>query len=109
MPERAVKRFNTDPRESVLESWFRDRVRDLGGRAYKFTAPGRRSVPDRLIVLPGGTLFFVELKRKGGKPTAKQDVEINYLRSMGLNVYIADSKEDCNRILEKETRVGRIQ
>ena len=39
--------------EKDIEAAFVKRVKSLGGTAEKFTSPNRRSVPDRLVTLPG--------------------------------------------------------
>lgn len=38
--------------ETDIEYKLRDKVKALGGRAYKFVSPGNAGVPDRLVVLP---------------------------------------------------------
>ena len=38
--------------ENELEKKLRDKVKKLGGKAYKFVSPGNAGVPDRLVVLP---------------------------------------------------------
>ena len=57
-------------RERDVERYLRERVKQLGGRAYKFVSPGNNGVPDRIVMLPGGKLFFVELKAPGKETTA---------------------------------------
>lgn len=49
-------------RESDIERRLVQGVKKLGGRAYKFVSPGNVGVPDRLVVLPGGVVLFVEVK-----------------------------------------------
>ena len=40
----------------------------LRGRCLKWVCPGWSGVPDRILLLPGGRVYFVELKRpQGGK------------------------------------------
>ena len=90
-------------RENVIEGYLRDKVREAGGKAYKFVSPGQAGVPDRLIVFPGGGLFFRELKAPGGKPTALQVKQLNYLASMGFNVGIIDSKEKVDDFIREAT------
>lgn len=51
--------------ESSLEAFFRSRVRAVGGYVIKM-APVERGVPDRLVILPPGTLHIVELKTTTG-------------------------------------------
>lgn len=38
-------------REKEIESYLRDRIRRIGGKAYKFVSPGNNGVPDRLVCL----------------------------------------------------------
>jgi len=40
--------------ERVIEAYLVQKVKELGGIAYKFTSPQRRSVPDRLCLFPTG-------------------------------------------------------
>jgi len=97
-----IKYFNPEPRESTLEGWLVRTVRKLGGKAYKFTSPGHRSVPDRIIIFPEEHIFLCELKRRGKKPTPKQWQEIGFWRSFGFDVYVCDSKELCMAMLREQ-------
>ena len=72
------------------------RVKALGGTCEKFTSPGRRSVPDRLVTLPGGQIVFVELKAPGKKPTPLQERDHAARRVMGCDVRIVDTMEGAN-------------
>jgi hypothetical protein len=72
------------------------RVKALGGTCEKFTSPGRRSVPDRLVTLPGGQIVFVELKAPGKKPTPLQQRDHATRRAMGCDVRVIDSKDEAN-------------
>ena len=49
-------------KESEIEARLVRGVKALGGVAYKFVSPGNVGVPDRVVVLPGGRVIFVELK-----------------------------------------------
>ena len=51
--------------ESTLERAICNYIKTLGGRAYKWVSPGTRGVPDRIAVLPGGRIVFIEVKRPG--------------------------------------------
>jgi len=54
------------PRESQIERYMVRRVERIGGICFKFVSPGRVGVPDRVVVLPGGEVIFVEIKAPGG-------------------------------------------
>ena len=83
-------------RESAIEAYLRDRVKELGGKAYKFVSPGNTGVPDRLVCLPGGRVVFVELKAPGKKPTAMQLAQQRRLAELGFLVLTLDSKKKIN-------------
>ena len=53
--------------EKEIEKRLCDGVKKLGGYAYKFTSPGNDGVPDRMVIMPGGDITFVELKTDTGK------------------------------------------
>lgn len=87
-----MPRPNTDPLEKDIEKKVCDYAKTLGCLAYKFTSPAKRSVPDRLFIMPGGKgCFFIEFKRKGQKPTDAQQAEIEKIRAQGTTVLVVDS------------------
>lgn len=49
-------------------------VKRLGGYSFKWSSQNVRGVPDRVVVLPGPVVWFIELKKKGGRlsPLQKQ-------------------------------------
>ena len=81
-------------RESQLEQKLVSHITKLGGIAYKFSSPNRRSVPDRLCVMPNGRAFFVELKSEGKAPTPLQRHEHETLRALGHTVLVIDKIGD---------------
>lgn len=91
MEWKEVVMSKSNPLEKVIEGKVADHAKGLGMLVYKFTSPSRRSVPDRLFVMPGGKgCFFVEFKRRGEKPTKAQAVEIAKIRGQGARVFIID-------------------
>jgi len=80
-------------KEKDVERYLRESVKAAGGIAYKFVSPGNAGVPDRLVCMPGGRIFFVELKAPGGRTTALQDRQIDRLTDLGCAVHVLDSKE----------------
>ena len=84
-----------EKRERDIESSLRRQVEKMGGKFMKFTSPGNDGVPDRIAILPGGRVWFVELKREGEKPTAVQKWQMEQLRKMGCNVALITGKQEA--------------
>jgi hypothetical protein len=82
--------------EKDIESALCRRVKLLGGLCEKFVSPGRRSVPDRIVTLPGGLIVFVESKAPGKKPTPLQERDHETRRRLGCRVVVIDSMEAAN-------------
>lgn len=77
-------------------------IKDLGGLAIKFSPVASRGWPDRVMLLKGGQLFFVEFKRKGLKPTKLQNIRALSLIDRGYRVYSCDSITQFHHILDRE-------
>ena len=77
--------------EREIEEKLKARLESLGCIVFKFVSPGRAGVPDRLVLLPGGRCFFVELKRPGGKLRPLQEFWKEKLEAMGAYYYLVDS------------------
>lgn len=88
-------------KESQIESYLRQKVKDLGGIAYKFVSPGNSGVPDRMVLLPGGRTIFVELKAPGKKPTKLQLVQHKRMQGLGHEVRVIDSREQVDAWLQE--------
>ena len=88
--------------EKNTEAYLRDEIRRRGGMAYKFVSPGQTGVPDRIVILPGGQIFFVELKSEGKKSSAKQKCQQERLRALGCTVYAdIDTKAKVREMLDE--------
>ena len=79
--------------EKDIEQALVKRVKALGGLCEKFTSPGRRSVPDRIVTLPGNLIIFVECKAPGNKPTENQIADHKRRSVLGADVRVIDSME----------------
>lgn len=82
--------------ERTIEAALVRRVAELGGLCEKFVSPGRRSVPDRLVTLPGGRIVFVEVKAPGKGPTELQERDHWRRRKLGCEVIVINSIEAAN-------------
>jgi len=87
--------------ESVIESRLRQEAKKRGGMALKFVSPGMNGVPDRIVLMPGGKMAFVELKAPGKVPRALQEKRIGQLRKLGFLVYVLDGTERIGGILDE--------
>lgn len=88
-------------REKTIEQKFREAVRDAGGLAVKFTSPGWDGMPDRLALLPGGRMAFVEVKAPGKKPRPLQLARHRTLRQLGFRVYVLDEEGQIGGIIDE--------
>lgn len=83
--------------EKDIERKLKDLVEDLGGKCLKWTCPGWRGVPDRIVLMPRGRVYFVELKRpKGGKLSEMQKWWHKKLRELGFWVFCIHTHEELN-------------
>lgn len=57
----------------------------------KFVSVNNRSVPDNIFSTPKGTVFFIEFKKPGGKPTKAQEEEHREMRACRMKVHVIDN------------------
>ena len=86
--------------EKTIEKKIKDYAKSKECLAYKFTSPARRSVPDGMFITPLGTVFFIELKQLGKKPTPGQEREIKRLQEQYVSVFIVDNVETGKQIID---------
>ena len=96
-------------KESTIEGYLRDRVKALGGKAYKFVSPGNDGVPDRLVCLPGGRAVFVELKAPGKKPTNMQRFQQGKLLNLDFDVWVIDNKNGVDEFIFEMAKGRQIE
>ena len=84
-----------EKRERDIEKWLREKIQQKGGIAMKFTSPGNDGVPDRIAILPGGQVWFIELKKDGGTPTKIQEWQMERLRKLGCNVAVITGMKEA--------------
>lgn len=73
----------------------------MNGMALKLTSPGMAGVPDRLVLLPEGEIFFVELKASGKTLRPLQLKRRDQLEKLGFKVFVIDSYEKIDLFLEE--------
>lgn len=77
--------------ENLVESYLIRRVEEAGGLCWKWVSPGRRGVPDRIVIMPGRLLEFVETKATGGSPGPLQRVVHKMLAKLGFKTWLLDT------------------
>jgi hypothetical protein len=87
-------------REKQVEAYLVREAKRHGYKAEKFTSPGQRSVPDRIVTGPHRTVFYVEVKAPGKKPTQAQLRDHARRRINGFAVYVIDSKAEVDRLFQ---------
>jgi hypothetical protein len=88
-------------RESTIEKYFVAQVKKLGGMAYKFTSPAHRGVADRVVCLPDGQTWFVELKAPSGRLSELQKVFAADMAKMNQKYACIWSKEQVDDFIAK--------
>lgn len=93
-------------REKDIERYLVARVKSAGGEIRKVQWIGRRSAPDRLVMLPTATAplkygqcIWVELKAPGKTATAMQHREHLRMMEMGQRVEVINSLAGVDELL----------
>ena len=87
--------------EKEIEARLRRGVQALGGVAYKWVSPGNSGVPDRVVILPGAQVYFVELKTETGKLSPVQERQHARLRRCGFSPITLYGMEAVEEFLAK--------
>ena len=83
--------------EKNIEAHLVKSVRRIGGVAYKFVSPAQRGVADRVVCLPDGSTWFIELKTEGGRLSPLQKVFQSEMARLGQNYVCLWSKEEIDQ------------
>ena len=84
--------------EKQIERKLCDEVDKLNGMCLKQN--GIAGIPDRLVLLPGGRMAFVELKAPGEKPRKLQEIRMKQLQKMGFRCFVVDSTVAIKPVLD---------
>lgn len=87
--------------EKNIEFYLKTRVEKiLKGKCYKFVSPGSNGVPDRIIILPGGKVYFVETKQEKGKLRELQKYRHNEIKDLGGRVFSVFTYADVVKFVD---------
>lgn len=86
--------------EAADEEHLRKAIRKVGGLCIKLPSHLYIGIPDRMILLPGGRLFFVEMKReKGGRISKGQDRFREILSELGFTWLRINGKSEVDEFV----------
>ena len=88
--------------EKHIEAYLVKRVKALGGIAYKWRGHG--GAADRIVVLPDGTVWFVEVKTIGGRLSALQKVFAADMARLNQRYTVLWTKEQIDAWLTTTTK-----
>ena len=87
-------------KEKTIEKKLILAAKNMGGIALKFMNPGLDGMPDRIVLMPGGRMGFVEVKAPGKVPRPLQEARHRMLRMLGFKVYVLDTVDQIGGILD---------
>ncbi len=85
-------------RERDIEQQLVVETKKMKGLCEKWTS-GSSGWPDRIVILPGSRIGFVEVKAPGKEPRPLQLKRHKQLRALGFKVYVLDRPEQIGAIL----------
>lgn len=86
--------------EGRIQAYAMAEFKKLGGLVRKIRYEGRNGCPDLLVILPGGLVAFVEVKKdERTGPDPHQAREHERMRQRGAIVRTIGSKEQVNELV----------
>ena len=87
--------------EKDIEQALIGEIRKAGGLCLKFVSPGWSGAPDRICILPGGRVTFVELKTPGKQPRPLQVKRLSQLAELGCRTFVVDDAEKARQLAQE--------
>lgn len=84
--------------EKTLEQKLKTVIRFNGGLYLKLLPFQCNGLPDRLCLLPGGVIFFAEIKSTGDKPRKIQTYIHKKIRKLGFKLFVIDTLDQIKEI-----------
>lgn len=90
--------------EKDIEARLKRGVERAGGLCLKWVSPGCTGVMDRIVLLPGGRVIFVELKKPGGRLSERQKYMADKMKRLDLDVRCLWDMQQIEDFLDEVTR-----
>lgn len=87
--------------EKTIESKLKKAVVSRGGLCVKFVSPSFAGVPDRIVLMPGGVMAFVETKATGETMRKLQKRRKKQLEALGFKVYCLNDEMKVEEIINE--------
>lgn len=99
-----------DDDEAKVEAYLKAEWAKLGGRAYKWSSPGRKGVLDQLLFHPAlyGKVIVIECKAPGKVPSDSQAEVLTELTEFGVTCFVVDSRERVDALMAGLKRALRL-
>lgn len=88
-------------REKEAEAYLREKIKAMGGLSLKWVSPGNAGVPDRIVIAPGGRVWFVEFKTEEGELTKIQEFWQKRLKRLGCRARVIKGKKGAQEFIEE--------
>lgn len=86
--------------EGRVQKYAKERFEAIGGLVRKLSYESRAGAPDLLVILPGGIVWFVEVKKdESTKPDPHQIREHERIRKRGANVFVVGSFKQVDTLI----------
>lgn len=88
--------------EKDVETYLRRQVRQRNGRCLKYVPDIDSGMPDRLVLLPGSVVLWVELKNGTAEQARRlQQVQHRKLKWLGQRVEVIRTKQEVDALLSE--------
>ena len=87
--------------EKAVERRLVEQVKANNGMCIKMLCDQLIGLPDRLCILPGPKIAFVELKTTGKKPRRIQVCIHNKLKALGMRVEVIDTIKGVDEFIKE--------
>tara|TARA_R110002167_G_scaffold185793_2_gene386572 strand:+ start:3280 stop:3558 length:279 start_codon:yes stop_codon:yes gene_type:complete len=82
--------------ERDVEQYFSKVAKQIGALTYKWPASYHKGLPDRILILSSGDVWFVEIKRTLGRVSKRQKYVLETLRKQCCKTAILSGKSDVD-------------
>ena len=87
--------------EKQIESYLREQIKKKGGLALKLVSPNFTGIMDRMLLIQGGLVVFVETKANGKPLKPRQAYVKKQFEALGFRCEKIDSKEQVNNLIKE--------